>query len=102
MHEDFRSRKGDQIKETCWRESLLWVPVVPRRHVVVAFRLETRHDCLAGHLFRFNIFSSPNCVLCWRDTVIDASHLKECPEVFGHLYDKYWQTREKLQDLRTA
>ncbi|GIX79557.1 hypothetical protein CEXT_50471 [Caerostris extrusa] len=32
-----------------------------------------------------------------RDTVLDASHLKECPEVSGHLHDRYWQAREKLQ-----
>ncbi|GIY63477.1 hypothetical protein CEXT_620131 [Caerostris extrusa] len=52
-------RQSDQIKETCWWKSLLKVPAAPRRHAIAAFLLENGHDCLIGHLFRFNIISSP-------------------------------------------
>ncbi|GIY18255.1 hypothetical protein CEXT_802411, partial [Caerostris extrusa] len=55
-----------------------------RRLAVAAFRL----NCLHGIYLHLTSFH-PNCVLCRRDTVMDALHLKECPEVFGHLYDRY-------------
>ncbi|GFT39286.1 hypothetical protein TNCV_2422081 [Trichonephila clavipes] len=42
------------------------------------FRLLTGHDCLCAHLFRFNIVTSPICVLCDTGQGMTAAHLDEC------------------------
>ncbi|GFU78862.1 transposable element Tcb2 transposase [Trichonephila clavipes] len=54
------------------------IPSSPRAAAVAKFRLLTGHDCLCAHLFRFNLVTSPICVLC--DTGLDmtAAHLDEC------------------------
>ncbi|GIY82963.1 hypothetical protein CEXT_293101 [Caerostris extrusa] len=78
------------------------VLAAPRRQVFAVFRLETDMITLQDIYLDLTYFRPPNCVLCRKCTVIDASHLKECPEVAGHLYSRYWQARQKLQDLRTG
>ncbi|GFU76312.1 hypothetical protein TNCV_285121 [Trichonephila clavipes] len=40
------------------------IPSSPRAAAVAKFRLLTGHDCLCAHLFRFNLMTSPICVLC--------------------------------------
>ncbi|GFW49937.1 hypothetical protein TNCV_2315191 [Trichonephila clavipes] len=44
----------------------------------LAFRLLTGHDCLCAHLFRFNLVTSPICVLCDTGQDMTAAHLDEC------------------------
>ncbi|GFT75428.1 hypothetical protein TNCV_3394191 [Trichonephila clavipes] len=40
------------------------IPSSPRAAAVAKFRLLTGHDRLCAHLFRFNLVTSPICVLC--------------------------------------
>ncbi|GIY30693.1 hypothetical protein CEXT_496071 [Caerostris extrusa] len=40
------------------------VLAIPRVLTVGACPLETGQDCLAAYLFRFDIISCPNCMLC--------------------------------------
>ncbi|GFV26849.1 uncharacterized protein TNCV_3455201 [Trichonephila clavipes] len=49
-----------------------------RAAVVAKFRLLTGHDCLCAHLFRFNLVTSPICVLCDTGQDMTAAHLDEC------------------------
>ncbi|GFW91112.1 uncharacterized protein LOC103524116 [Trichonephila clavipes] len=50
----------------------------PRTAAVAKFRLLTGHDCLCAHLFRFNLVTSPICVLCDTGQDMTAAHLDEC------------------------
>ncbi|GFU60267.1 integrase catalytic domain-containing protein [Trichonephila clavipes] len=50
----------------------------PRSAAVAKFRLLTGHDCLCAHLFRFNLVTSPICVLCDTGQDMTAAHLDEC------------------------
>ncbi|GFW42531.1 uncharacterized protein LOC103524116 [Trichonephila clavipes] len=50
----------------------------PRAAAVAKFRLLTGHDCLCAHLFRFNLVTSPICVLCDTGQDMTAAHLDEC------------------------
>ncbi|GFX49462.1 uncharacterized protein LOC103524116 [Trichonephila clavipes] len=54
------------------------IPSSPRAAVVAKFRLLTGHDCLCAHLFRFNLVTSPICVLCDTGQDMTAAHLDEC------------------------
>ncbi|GFW71053.1 uncharacterized protein LOC103524116 [Trichonephila clavipes] len=54
------------------------IPSSPRAAAVSKFRLLTGHDCLCAHLFRFNLVTSPICVLCDTGQDMTASHLDEC------------------------
>ncbi|GFS59229.1 uncharacterized protein LOC103524116 [Trichonephila clavipes] len=54
------------------------IPSSPRAVVVAKFRLLTGHDCLCAHLFRFNLVTSPICVLCDTGQDMTAAHLDEC------------------------
>ncbi|GFU77121.1 uncharacterized protein TNCV_3389851 [Trichonephila clavipes] len=49
-----------------------------RAAAVAKFRLLTGHDCLCAHLFRFNLVTSPICVLCDTGQDMTAAHLDEC------------------------
>ncbi|GFW19126.1 uncharacterized protein LOC103524116 [Trichonephila clavipes] len=54
------------------------IPSSPRAAAAVAkFRLLTGHDCLCAHLFRFNLVTSPICVLCDTGQDMTAAHLDE-------------------------
>ncbi|GFU59714.1 uncharacterized protein TNCV_3186731 [Trichonephila clavipes] len=53
------------------------IPSSPRA-AVAKFRLLTGHDCLCAHLFRFNLVTSPICVLCDTGQDMTAAHLDEC------------------------
>ncbi|GFS89161.1 centrosome-associated protein 350 [Trichonephila clavipes] len=50
----------------------------PCAAAVAKFRLLTGHDCLCAHLFRFNLVTSPICVLCDTGQDMTAAHLDEC------------------------
>ncbi|GFX72618.1 uncharacterized protein LOC103524116 [Trichonephila clavipes] len=54
------------------------IPSSPRAAAVAKFRLLTGHDCLCAHLFRFNLVTSPICVLCDTGQDMTAAHLDEC------------------------
>ncbi|GFT29700.1 uncharacterized protein LOC103524116 [Trichonephila clavipes] len=54
------------------------IPSSPRPAAVAKFRLLTEHDCLCAHLFRFNLVTSPICVLCDTGQDMTAAHLDEC------------------------
>ncbi|GFU61013.1 uncharacterized protein LOC103524116 [Trichonephila clavipes] len=54
------------------------IPSSPRAAAVAKFRLLTGHDCLCAHLFRFNLVTSPICVLCDNGQDMTAAHLDEC------------------------
>ncbi|GIX97144.1 hypothetical protein CEXT_6351 [Caerostris extrusa] len=73
MHADFRSRHAYQIKEKCPRESLLKVPVALDDMLLHLVSWRLGMIALQRHSFRFNIFSSPNCVLWGIDIVMDKS-----------------------------
>ncbi|GFV37248.1 uncharacterized protein LOC103524116 [Trichonephila clavipes] len=57
------------------------IPSSPRAAAVAKFRLLTGHDCLCAHLFRFNLVTSPICVLCNTGQDMTAAHLDECSEL---------------------
>ncbi|GFW51657.1 transposable element Tcb2 transposase [Trichonephila clavipes] len=54
------------------------IPSSPRAAAVAKFRLLIGHDCLCAHLFRFNLVTSPICVLCDTGQDMTAAHLDEC------------------------
>ncbi|GFU86686.1 uncharacterized protein TNCV_2881061 [Trichonephila clavipes] len=54
------------------------IPSSPRAAAVAKFRLLTGHDCLCAHLLRFNLVTSPICVLCDTGQDMTAAHLDEC------------------------
>ncbi|GFU59898.1 uncharacterized protein TNCV_4726601 [Trichonephila clavipes] len=54
------------------------IPSSPRAAAVAKFRLLSGHDCLYAHLFRFNLVTSPICVLCDTGQDMTAAHLDEC------------------------
>ncbi|GFW54403.1 uncharacterized protein LOC103524116 [Trichonephila clavipes] len=54
------------------------IPSSSRAAAVAKFRLLTGHDCLCAHLFRFNLVTSPICVLCDTGQDMTAAHLDEC------------------------
>ncbi|GFU40849.1 uncharacterized protein TNCV_2466541 [Trichonephila clavipes] len=54
------------------------IPSSPRAAAVAKFRLLTGHDCLCAHLFRFNLVTSPICVLCDTGQDMTAAHLDYC------------------------
>ncbi|GFW99930.1 uncharacterized protein TNCV_3079271 [Trichonephila clavipes] len=53
------------------------IPSSPCADAVTKFRLLTGHDCLCAHLFRFNLLTSPICVLCDTGQDMTAAHLDE-------------------------
>ncbi|GFW92396.1 uncharacterized protein TNCV_4920251 [Trichonephila clavipes] len=67
----------------------------PRAAAVAKFRLLTGHDCLCAHLFRFNLVTSPICVLCDTGQDMTAAHLDECSALndLNCIVKRYWRTR---------
>ncbi|GFV67737.1 uncharacterized protein LOC103524116 [Trichonephila clavipes] len=81
---DFLAKKGtasrvarDKPWSTLCKKSH-GIPSSPRAAAVAKFRLLTGHDCLCAHLFRFNLVTSPICVLCDTGQDMTAAHLDEC------------------------
>ncbi|XP_015917597.1 uncharacterized protein [Parasteatoda tepidariorum] len=68
----------EEIKNKKRRYSINKIQNSPRSTAVAAFRLETGHDCLAKHLYRIGIFSSPMCTLCNQNFEMDKDHLLSC------------------------
>ncbi|GFV47639.1 uncharacterized protein LOC103524116 [Trichonephila clavipes] len=71
------------------------IPSSPRAAAVAKFRPLTGHDCLCAHLFRFNLVTSPICVLCDTGQDMTAAHLDECSALndLNCIVKKYWRAR---------
>ncbi|GFV32117.1 uncharacterized protein TNCV_1674061 [Trichonephila clavipes] len=71
------------------------IPSSPRAATVAKFRLLTGHDCLCAHLFRFNLVTSPICVLCDTGQDMTAAHLDECSALndLNCIVKRYWRAR---------
>ncbi|GFX91064.1 uncharacterized protein LOC103524116 [Trichonephila clavipes] len=71
------------------------IPNSPRAAAVAKFRLLTGHDCLCAHLFRFNLVTSPICVLCDTGQDMTAAHLDECSALndLNCIVKRYWRAR---------
>ncbi|GFU61147.1 uncharacterized protein LOC103524116 [Trichonephila clavipes] len=71
------------------------IPSSPRAAAVAKFRLLTGHDCLCAHLFRFNLVTSPICVLCDTGQDMTAAHLDECSTLndLNCIVKRYWRAR---------
>ncbi|GFW26501.1 uncharacterized protein LOC103524116 [Trichonephila clavipes] len=71
------------------------IPSSPRAAAVAKFRLLTGHDCLCAHLFRFNLVTSPICVLCDTGQDMTAAHLYECSALndLNCIVKRYWRAR---------
>ncbi|GFV18733.1 uncharacterized protein LOC103524116 [Trichonephila clavipes] len=54
------------------------IPSSPRAATVAKFRLLTGNDYLCAHVVRFNLVTSPICVLCDTGQDMTAAHLDEC------------------------
>ncbi|GFV50518.1 uncharacterized protein LOC103524116 [Trichonephila clavipes] len=81
---DFLAKKGtasrvarDKPWSTLCKKSH-GIPSSPRAAAVAKFRLLTGHGCLCAYLFRFNLVTSPICVLCDTGQDMTAAHLDEC------------------------
>ncbi|GFU90256.1 uncharacterized protein LOC103524116 [Trichonephila clavipes] len=70
------------------------IPSSPRA-AVAKFRPLTGHDCLCAHLFRFNLVTSPICVLCDTGQDMTAAHLDECSALndLNCIVKRYWRAR---------
>ncbi|GBN74811.1 hypothetical protein AVEN_223007-1 [Araneus ventricosus] len=71
---DLHTRTARKI----WKVSSSSIPDKPRRDAVAAFRLITRHDCLAAYLHRTGISTEPFCTLCDSGEVMERDHLLRC------------------------
>ncbi|GFX24818.1 uncharacterized protein LOC103524116 [Trichonephila clavipes] len=71
------------------------IPSSSRAAAVAKFRLLTGHDCLCAHLFRFNLVTSPICVLCDTGQDMTAAHLDECSALndLNCIVKRYWRAR---------
>ncbi|GFT16909.1 uncharacterized protein LOC103524116 [Trichonephila clavipes] len=71
------------------------IPSSPRAAAVTKFRLLTGHDCLCAHLFRFNLVTSPICLLCDTGQDMTAAHLDECSALndLNCIVKRYWRAR---------
>ncbi|GFW05100.1 uncharacterized protein LOC103524116 [Trichonephila clavipes] len=71
------------------------IPSSPRAAAVAKLRLLTGHDCLCAHLFRFNLVTSPICVLCDTGQDMTAAHLDECSALndLNCIVKRYWRAR---------
>ncbi|GFV73672.1 uncharacterized protein LOC103524116 [Trichonephila clavipes] len=71
------------------------IPSSPHAAAVAKFRLLTGHNCLCAHLFRFNLVTSPICVLCDTGQDMTAAHLDECSALndLNCIVKRYWRAR---------
>ncbi|KAJ9591139.1 hypothetical protein L9F63_002325 [Diploptera punctata] len=67
-----------------------------QKTAVAQFRLTTGHDCLAKHLHKINILSTPRCILCNHPKEeMDDERLNDCATVKEKTSktSKYWRAR---------
>ncbi|GIY21001.1 hypothetical protein CDAR_249601 [Caerostris darwini] len=81
---------------------MLWgshgVPHSPNADAAAMFRLLTRHDRFNAHIFRFNLATSPNCVLCDSGRAMTAVYLEEGSALndLDCIDGKYWRVVANL------
>lgn len=98
VKKNFEKNLFEEIKNKKWRDAIDKIPDSPRSIAVAAFRLETGHDCLAKHLYRIGVYSSPLCTLCNQNIEMDKDHLQNCTSLNEeNLYNRYWQARGQMQ-----
>ena len=96
----FKSNLQSRTQEKQWKDIAKITPDAPRKTAVAHFRLNTGHDCLAAHLFRIGIYTSPHCPLCNTDNNMDRTHLLQCQALHStSIQDKYWEARSKLSAI---
>ncbi|GFW60726.1 uncharacterized protein LOC103524116 [Trichonephila clavipes] len=81
FRESFRLTASRVARDKSWStlcKKSHGIPSSPRAAAVAKFRLLNGHDCLCAHLFRFNLVTSPICVLCDTGQDMTAAHLDEC------------------------
>ncbi|GFS71800.1 HTH_Tnp_Tc3_2 domain-containing protein [Trichonephila clavipes] len=81
LQESFRLTASRVARDKPWStlcKKSHGIPSSPRAAAVAKFRLLTGHDCLCAHLFRFNLVTSPICVLCDTGQDMTTAHLDEC------------------------
>ncbi|GFX98249.1 uncharacterized protein TNCV_4908921 [Trichonephila clavipes] len=81
LEESFRLTASRVARDKTWStlcKKSHGIPSSPRAAAVAKFRLLTGHDCLCAHLFRFNLATSPICVLCDTGQDMTVAHLDEC------------------------
>ncbi|GFU52416.1 uncharacterized protein LOC103524116 [Trichonephila clavipes] len=81
FRESFRLTASRVARDKSWNtlcKKSHGIPCFPRAAAVAKFRLLTGHDCLCAHLFRFNLVTSPTCVLCDTEQDMTVTHLDEC------------------------
>ncbi|GFU95731.1 uncharacterized protein LOC103524116 [Trichonephila clavipes] len=96
FRESFRLTASRVVRDKPWStlcKKSHGIPSSPRAAAVAKFRLLTGHDCLCAHLFRFNLVTSPICVLCDTGQDMTAAHLDEC----SALNDLYCIVKSRLE-----
>ncbi|GFY17681.1 uncharacterized protein TNCV_1074161 [Trichonephila clavipes] len=70
-------------------------PLAEETPMVFSEGLLTGHDCLCAHLFRFNLVTSPICVLCDTGKDMTAAHLDECSALndLNCIVKRHWRAR---------
>ncbi|GFX17319.1 uncharacterized protein TNCV_3553241 [Trichonephila clavipes] len=79
------------------------IPSSPRAAAVAKFRLLTGHDCLCAHLFRFNLVTSPICVLCDTGQDMTATHLDKCSALndLNCIVKRFWGDKKQFKDMES-
>ncbi|GFV02671.1 transposable element Tcb1 transposase [Trichonephila clavipes] len=98
FRESFRLKASSVARDKPWStlcKKSHGIPSSPRAAAVAKFRLLTGHDCLCAHLFRFNLVTSPICVLCDTGQDMTAAHLDDCSALndLNCIVKRYWRAR---------
>ena len=84
MRQNWKTLLTSCVNAKSWKSSLdRGISDKPRKKAVAEFRLAVGHDCLAAHLYRIGIFTSPNCPLSENNVIMDRNHLLACPALRG-------------------
>ena len=94
----YKAEQAKQAEGKKWGNLIEKPDIIPQRPcktAVAAFRLHTGHDCLASHLYKIGMASSPICTLCDRGEEMNELHLKTCTALpqKDNIFQKYWRAR---------
>nr|CDS32608.1 hypothetical protein HmN_000445000 [Hymenolepis microstoma] len=83
IRREFKTLRSNKLKartkEKQWTTALSNIADWPRLEAVAEFRLRTRHDCLAKHLHRMEVYAQQTCPLCDLQEEMEKIHLIRCP-----------------------
>ena len=100
IREEQKKKLTERTEGCHWKDNLSNIPDWPRKEAVACFRMATGHDCLAKHLHRIGIYTSPTCTLCNQNEMMDSSHLNRCRSLSKPtLWERYWEAREMMSIL---